>query len=111
MGWADMADRMLGVAVRTFSDTDADGETRVEYLPKGGSPIPLSAVFDAAHLSVDPSTGAPVSSTNPILGIRNSDLPSPPQQGDRVTVRGILYHVLDAQPDGVAGSLLELQKA
>jgi len=105
MAWADMANRMLGVAVRTFN------EVGVVYTPAGGSPLSLMAVFDDAHLRVDPGTGAPISSTNPIMGIRNSDLPAAPRKGDTVLVRGVRYRVIEAQPDGVAGSLLELQEA
>lgn len=105
MAWADLADCMLGVAVGTFN------EVGVIYTPASGSPFPLQAVFDSAHLSVDPGTGAPISSSNPILGIRNSDMPAPPTKGDRVTVRGVQYRVFDVQADGVAGSLIELHRA
>jgi len=111
MPWPDMADRMLGVAVRTFSQSDPDGETRVQYMPKGASSYPLSAVFDKAHVSVDPGTGVPISSTNPVLGVRLSDMQAEPKKGDRVQVSGVIYSVVDSQPDGVAGVMLELHKA
>lgn len=116
MGWHDMADRMLGVAVRTFS------APLVELIPGGtGAPVVLaSAVFDSAHVQVDPETGAPVSSNNPVLGIRMSDMPAPPIPGsDLIRVSGLptgmawangTYRIDDAQPDGVAGATLYLKR-
>ena len=74
MPWPDMADRMLGVAVRTFAHSGQDGESLVQYIPKAGSPYTITAVFDKAHVSVDPDTGAPISSTNPVLGVQRSQL-------------------------------------
>lgn len=111
MSWSDMADRMLGTAVRTFSHADSDGETLVTYTPKTGSPYPILAVFDKAHVSVDPGTGAPISSTNPILGVQLSQFVAEPRKGDRVAIGGVTYNVIECQPDGVAGALLELHKA
>lgn len=116
MGWHGMADRMLGVAVRTFS------APLVELIPGGvGAPVPLAqAVFDTAHIKVDPDTGAPVSSNNPILGVRMSDLPAPPvPESDLIRVSGLppamawangTYNISDAQPDGVAGAVLYLKR-
>ena len=110
MPWPDMADRMLGVAVRTFAHSDTAGGSLVTYAPASGSPYPIRAVFDRSHLAVDPSTGAPVSSTNPILGVQLSQLAAEPRKGDRVIVAGVTWRVHDYQPDGVAGALLELSK-
>lgn len=105
-----MADRMLGVAVRTFSHASSDGTTLVTYTPKTGAAYPIKAVFDKAHISVDPGTGAPISSTNPILGVQLSQLAAEPRKGDRVNVNGVVYTVVEFQPDGVAGALLELHE-
>lgn len=102
-----MANRMLGVAVRAFS------EPGVYWLTDGVEPgvaLP-QAVFDSAHVEVDPDTGAPVSSNNPVLGVRLADLPNEPTSRDRVRVRGALYRIGDVQPDGVAGALIILKKA
>ena len=68
------------------------------------------AVFDSAHVEIDPETQAPVSSINPVLGVRLSDLPNEPTPRDRVRVRGQLYRISDVQPDGVAGALIILKK-
>lgn len=108
MDWGSMADLMLGVAVRTFS---APAGT-VFWLVDGVEPgIELpQAVFDSAHVEVDADTGAPVSSNNPTLGVRLSDLPGEPTSRDRIRVGGVLYRISDVVPDGIAGCLLILKK-
>lgn len=110
MPWPGLADRMLGTAVRTFSQSDEGGESLVTYFPVNGDPYEITAVFDRAHVTVDPTTGAPVNSTNPVLGIQISQLQSPWKKGDRVQVGTTLYKIAEYQPDGVAGALLELHK-
>lgn len=114
MGWASMAQRMLGVSIRTFSEPTAadDPDGAVYWLTDGVVPgVALAqAVFDSAHVSVDPETGAPVSTNNPILGIRLIDLPNEPTNRDRVLARGVLYKINDVQADGVAGATLFLRK-
>lgn len=115
MGWASMAQRMLGVSIRAFSEPSAalDPLGAVYWLTDGVAPgVPLAqAVFDRTHVSVDPDTGAPVSTNNPILGVRLIDLPSVPTNRDRVQVRGVMYKIHDVQDDGVAGVTLFLRKA
>ncbi|WP_152668484.1 electron transfer flavoprotein [Pseudomonas frederiksbergensis] len=115
MSWASMAQRMLGVSIRTFSEPSAaiDPDGAVYWLTDGVAPgVALAqAVFDSAHVTVDPETGAPVSSQNPILGVRLIDLPNKPTNRDRVRARGELYQISDVQPDGVAGVTIILRKA
>lgn len=110
-----MAQRMLGVSIRTFSEPSAviDPDGAVYWLTDGVAPgVALAqAVFDSAHVTVDPETGAPVSSQNPILGVRLIDLPNKPTNRDRVRARGELYQISDVQPDGVAGVTIILRKA
>lgn len=114
MGWASMAQRMLGVSIRTFSEPSAaiDPDGAVYWLTGGVEPgVALAqAVFDTAHVSVDPETGAPVSTNNPILGVRLIDLPNNPTNHDRVRVRGVLYAINEPQFDGVAGVTITLRK-
>lgn len=115
MGWASMAQRMLGVSIRTFSEPSAaiDPDGAVYWLTDGVAPgVALAqAVFDSAHVSVDPETGAPVSSQSPVLGVRLIDLPNKPTTRDKVRARGVLYMISDVQPDGVAGVTIILRKA
>lgn len=114
MGWASMAQRMLGVSIRAFSEPTAERDPlgAVYWLTDGVAPgVPLAqAVFDSAHVTVDPETGAPVSSNNPVLGVRVIDLPNEPTNRDRVQARGVLYKIHDVQADGVAGVTLFLRK-
>lgn len=109
MSWADRADRMLGVAVRTFAASS------VQYIPKSGTPYLIDAVFDKAHLEIDQDTGAAISSSDPVLGVQLSQMQAPIRKGDRarVTSKGVttLYDVVDVQPDGVAGARLKLHEA
>lgn len=103
-----MAQRMLGIAVHTFSE----GADTVFWLAEGVEPgigLP-KAVFDTAHTAVDPDTGAPVSSTHPVLGVCLADLPSEPTTRVRVRVRGQLYRIHDVQPDGIAGVTIILKQ-
>ena len=110
-----MAQRMLGVSIRTFSEPSAsiDPDGAVYWLTDGVAPgVALAqAVFDTAHVSVDPETGAPVSTNNPILGVRLIDLPNKPTSRDKVQARGEMYTISDVQPDGVAGVTIILRKA
>lgn len=108
MGWGGMAERMLGVVVKTFSEPAGS----VVWLPGGQEPgVTLPhAVFDAAHTEVDPDTGGRISTDQPLLGVRISDLPAPPTTDDRVRVGEQLYEIVDVHPDGIAGALLVLKR-
>jgi hypothetical protein len=111
MSWASMADRMLGVAVRTFRHADQDGQSRVLYIPRNGNSYYIDAVFDQAHIDIDRETGALVSSTDPVLGVQLSQMQGPIVKGDLVRVGTVAYKVVDFQPDGVAGARLKLHKS
>lgn len=108
MTWATMADRMLGVAVRTFNE-NREGAP-VEFIRPSLPTVTVNAVYDAAHREIDPNTGAVVSSTDPIIGLRISDLPAMPTNQHQFRIRGVLHRVVDVQPDGIAGILVQLQR-
>lgn len=110
MPWPDMADRMLGVAVRTFGHSDRSRQTRIVYVPKTGNPYEIVAVFDSAYLSVETGGEVAVSSVSPVVGVQLSQLRAPVAKGDRVQVDSVIYRISDQQPDGVAGALLKLQE-
>ncbi len=107
-----MADRMLGVAIRTFADADdSTGEYSVLYQhATGGEPYSMAATFDAEHLAVEPGTNIPISTINPVMGVRLSAMLHPPKKGDTVIIRGVVYDVITHRPDGIAGAVLELHK-
>jgi hypothetical protein len=82
----------------------------VIYVSDGGSPVTFTAIFDNEFQTVDPQTGALVISTQPVIGVKSTDLPDEPSKEDRVTIRGVEYRIIDHQPDGQAGTRLFLHK-
>lgn len=79
---------------------------------RGATSVPISkAVFDDNYQAVDPNTGAIITSTNPMLGIRLADLPGgEAQSGDTVTRKGITYRVIEQQPDSEGHARLILHR-
>jgi hypothetical protein len=99
----DLASIALRAVVRVMGEL-------VAYRRRGEQ-WPVSGVFEANHVGLDPDTGVQVRSTQPALLIQGSALPMDPQQGDEVDVRGVSYVVRDPQPDGHGGWLLLLHRA
>ena len=69
------------------------------------------AVFDRAHEMLTYSQdGAPISTRQPVLGVRQGALPAgfEAAQGDLVSVEGATFAVMDVQPDGKGGWKLML---
>ncbi|WP_145566905.1 head-tail joining protein, partial [Yersinia aleksiciae] len=60
----------------------------VDYRPAGGKPTyTISGIFDRAYTTIDPlDDGSTINTTNPVLGVRDSEFRSPPKQGDRVFI-------------------------
>ncbi|OGQ23515.1 MAG: hypothetical protein A3I05_01095 [Deltaproteobacteria bacterium RIFCSPLOWO2_02_FULL_44_10] len=103
MTWLETTGFVLGHCLTTFGED-------ITYTPKGGAPVVMIGIFDDFYESVDPNTGAIITSQQPIVGIRDLDLGQTPRQDDRVFVRGILYRVKEVQTDGQGGSKLYLHK-
>ena len=83
----------------------------------GGSPVALSAPFDAAYVrETFDENGMPVSAVGPVLGPVDSAYltglgltPSAePEEATVVVAEGTTYRVDDIQPDGVGSVLLIL---
>lgn len=82
----------------------------VSYNPLASSPgapaFGTRGIFDADHelifeaipASEDKAPGH--NTTAPVLGVRSAELGLEPKQGDRVTIRGIVYAVWSVHPDG-----------
>lgn len=100
----DLASIALRAVVQTMGDLEP-----VEYR-RGQVAHELRAVFQAAHVALDPETGVQVRSTQPVLLINGEDMPLEPKQGDTVVARSTTYRVRDAQPDGHTGWLLMLHR-
>ena len=51
-----------------------------------------------------------VRSVQPVLEVRQSDLPATPTEGDAVTVQDVLYLIVEVRPDGHGFLKLMLHK-
>ena len=100
---------MAGHLVRTFGEP-------VTYLPRVGSAYEIAVsdgaggIFEAVTQLVDPDTGAVVISNQPNIYFRLSDLQATPANGDRITVQGVTYRIVEPLFDGQGGVTLRLQK-
>lgn len=103
MNWLDLTDSVLKHSTETFGE-------RVVYWPRESPSFEINGVFDAAYILVDPQSGVTIQSTTPRLGVRLSTLPMPPEEGDRVEVRGVVYEITESQPDGQGGAVLILHR-
>ena len=97
--------RALGIIV------PACGE-EIEYRPraKPGVRYKLKAVYDDEYEAVDPETNQIISSNSPRIGVRYSDLISPPQKDDEVYILGETFKVYDSQEDGQGGVTIYLHR-
>lgn len=101
MSWQQMTDEVMRVCTETFTST-------VLYDPQASAPITIKGIFDAAYQDVEILDGAAVQTIKPRLGVRLSDLPAAPREGDRCTINGKNYRVAEVRPDGEAGAALFL---
>lgn len=103
MSWLEQTGAVLDSCMGAFGED-------IEYTPSGGSPVSTVGIFDNEYQAIDPNTGAIVTSTGPILGVKNENLPQAPREEDTVAVRGQQYRVIQVQTDGQGGSKLLLHK-
>ena len=92
--FGDLTRAMSSIVLTTF------GEPVVFHLEGQAEALPGRGVFTAAYQEVDASTGVPVSMIQPVLDVRQADLPATPTEGDAVTVQGVLYLIVEVRPDG-----------
>jgi len=87
------------------------GETGTfKYIPKVGVGFDVRGIFDNEYKAVDPDTQAIVSSLVPNLGVKLSDLPQSPQNGDMVFVQDQKFRIIEVQKDVHGGARLFLHK-
>lgn len=103
MGWRGETSRVMEEAKKAFGET-------IVYHPLGLSPFSVQAIVDEEFEQIDPNTGAIVSSQQPMIGVKDSDLPKKPELGDTCIVRGVNYRVIEKQQDGQAGTRLILNR-
>lgn len=90
-----------------IKDTFGETET-VTYKPTTGPEKVIVGVFNTRHTVVDPDTEQVLSSNQPTLGVKLSDLDAAPVKGDLVNIRSQDYRVHDSQEDGEGWSELFL---
>ncbi|MEK7214396.1 MAG: hypothetical protein AAB289_02215 [Chloroflexota bacterium] len=102
--FGDLTRAMSAIVLTTF------GEPVVFHIEGQAEALPGRGVFSAANQEVDASTGVPVSMVQPVLEVRQADLPATPTEGDAVTVQGVLYLIVEVRPDGHGFLKLMLHK-
>ena len=102
--FGEMTQALSAIVLTTF------GEPVMFHLEGQTAPIESTGVFTAAHMEADASTGVAVSTVQPLLEVVAANLPGPPTEGDAVTVRGVLYLIVDVRPDGHGFLKLMLHK-
>ena len=103
MGWLDQTDLILRASEAAFGE-------QCTYTPKVGSPFQIDGIFDDNYQEVPSQGETKVQSTGPKLGIRMQQFSTNPGEGDTVTIRSIVYRVLEFLPDGQGGADLILTK-
>ncbi|MBF0448696.1 MAG: hypothetical protein HQL67_10890 [Magnetococcales bacterium] len=87
----------------------------VIYTPKGGEAVNLTALFEKEWVDKNiggEGYGAPmVNAPQPVLTVRLSDLQSPSQAGDLVTVNSKVYKVRFVTDHTTQSALLKLKTA
>lgn len=108
MTWAAAFAGLNRACVRTFGD-----ETSATYTPATGSPFTIDhAIFDQNFTVVDPDTQAVISTQGLALFVHKTDLGNHvPADGDRVTISGTQYKIVDDEQDSAGGVLLRLHRA
>ena len=102
--FAGLAQAMSASVLTTF------GEPVVFHMEGQAQALPGCGIFTAAYHEVDVSSGVAVTTVQPVLEVRQSDLPALPTEGDAVTVQGCLYLIVDVHPDGYGYLKLILHK-
>ena len=103
MGWLDQIDLLLKTSTSTF------GESCL-YTKKNGQDFYIEGIFDNNYQEVESQGDLKTQSTGPKLGIRMRQFEENPREGETVTIRDIVYRVLEFQPDGQGGAVLILNK-
>ena len=99
----DLANRALRAGVAVMGEP-------VTYI-RGEESWQIKGIFQSAHIAIDPETGSPVSTQQPVVGLNGRDLPVTPKTNDKLAARGNVYRIRDVQPAGHTGFTLLLQKA
>lgn len=86
------------------------GET-VTWIPASGPAQSVTGVFNEHNADLSFEDGTEVSTTRPIVNVRESVLSGAALQGDLFRIRGRLYQVTDVKPDGHGDLRIDLRAA
>ena len=100
----NLVQRVLGIATRVLGEP-------VQYQHQSGAVSSIQAIFDNEWQQVDPDTERVVSSNQPVIGIKLSDLLVYPKVGDLIIVIDDIknFIVQDVREDGQGGASLFLR--
>ena len=98
----DLANRVLAAGVSVMGEPIT--------LTRGGTAHSLKGLFQESFKQMDPDTGFPVTTLQPVVSIARYDLSIEPKVGDLIAARGVSYRVRDIQSDGHTGLQLMLQR-
>lgn len=93
MSFGDLTAQVHAQIQSTFGET-------IVYEPLSGGSFSIEGVFNDRYTGVDPATEQLVTSVQPTLGVKLSDLAAPPAKGDFVTIRNVKYRIREIQEDG-----------
>lgn len=81
------------------------------YLPAAGGSLALHVLYDDPYSDPEPQAGGgKVQSRAVTATVRESAITGGAKPGDRITVRGITWKVISAEPNGVGVLVLALHK-
>jgi len=103
VGFLTKANLALGSLTRTLGEI-------IIYSHSSGGTSEIKGVWGKEHLYTDVDGEMQVSSTNPEVGVRISDLIAYPEQGDTLRFMDAEYRVNDVREDGQGAAQLELYK-
>lgn len=109
MNFVDLLESADRSVTRILGEKSEDGA--IVYTPGVGAAVSVNGIFDAAYRREEAGE-AGVSTSEPAVFVRLSDLPSDPRTDTpALVIRGITYGVREVEPDGDGGVRLFLQEA
>jgi hypothetical protein len=80
------------------------------YYDAANQPTEVRGIFSRTFVSIDPGTGATISSEQPNLAVRLSDLPEAPAEGRLIEVEGepLPFTISEVRRDGQGMAVLVL---
>jgi len=80
------------------------------FRPKAGGVFSIRGIFENKYLGVEPSTGMPISTSSPQIGIKLAHLPAGVgiKRDDIFVVNGKSFSVREVRPDGLGAATVML---